>query len=66
MLHGNLKEVEESVITKSTGKQEEEHIPSQDAALVSHLVTGKKIFKEEANYENQEGQSQDGQFCVKY
>ncbi len=61
-------EVEESVIAKSTGEQEEEDIAPQDAALFHHLETGKKISKEEANYRNQEGIiSQDGshQSCIK-
>ena len=61
-------EVEESVIAKSTGEQEEEDIAPQDAALFRHLETGKKISKEEANYRKQEGIIlQDGshQSCVK-
>ena len=57
--------VEESVIAKSTGEQEEEDIAPQDAALFRHLESGKKISKEEANYRKQEGISQDGQSCVK-
>jgi hypothetical protein len=65
LLHDSLEEVEESVIAKSTGEQEEEDIAPQDAALFSHLETGKKITKEEANYRKQEGLSQDGQSCVK-
>ena len=60
-----MEEVEESVIAKSTGEQEEEDVAPQDAALFRHLATGKKISKEEANYKKQEGLSQDGQFCVK-
>jgi hypothetical protein len=36
-----------------------------DALLFRHLATGKRISKEEANYEKQEGLSQDGQSCVK-
>ena len=60
-------EVEESVIAKSTGEQEEEDTAPQDAALFHHLETGKKISKEEANYRKQEEElSQDGQqSCVK-
>jgi len=57
--------VEESVIAKSTGEQEDEDIAPQDAALFRHLESGKKISKEEANYRKQEGISQDGQSCVK-
>jgi hypothetical protein len=61
-----LEEVEESVIAKSTGEQEEEDIAPQDAALFHHLETGKKITKEKANYRRQEGISPDGQqSCVK-
>jgi hypothetical protein len=59
-------EVEESVIAKSTGEQEEEDIAPQDAALFHHLETGKKITKEKANYRRQERISPDGQqSCVK-
>jgi hypothetical protein len=66
MLQDNLEEVEESVIAKSTGEQEEEDIAPQDAALFSHLATGKRISKEEANYRRQEGISQQSQqSCVK-
>jgi hypothetical protein len=58
--------VEESVIAKSTGEQEEEDIAPQDAALFRHLESGKKISKEEANYRKQKGISQDNQqTCVK-
>ena len=60
-----MEEVEESVIAKSTGEQEEEDVAPQDAALFRHLATGKKISKEEANYKKQEGLLQDGQSCVK-
>ncbi len=58
-------EVEESVIAKSIGEQEEEDIAPQDGALFRHLQTGKKISKEEANYRKQEGISRDGPSCVK-
>ena len=60
-----MDEVEESVIAKSTGEQEEEDIAPQDAALFHHLATGKKISKEEADYKKREEISQDGQSCVK-
>ena len=59
-----MDEVEESVIAKSTGEQEEEDIAPQDAALFHHLATGKKISKEEADYKRREI-SQDSQSCVK-
>jgi hypothetical protein len=60
-------EIEESVIAKSTGEQEEEDIAHQDAALFRHLKTGNKISKEEANYRKQEGiiSQDDHQSCVK-
>jgi hypothetical protein len=46
--------VEDSVVAKSTGEQEEKVIAPQDAALFRHLESGKKISKEEANYRKQE------------
>jgi hypothetical protein len=48
-----MEKVEESVIAKSTGEQEEEDISPQDAALFRHLTTGTKKSKEEANYRKQ-------------
>ena len=60
-----VEEVEESVIAKSTGEQEEEDIAPQDAALFHHLATGKKISKEDADYKRREEISQDSQSCVK-
>src|ERR671921_1214243 len=60
-----MEEIEDSVIAKSTGEQEEEDIAPQDAALFRPLVTGKKISKEESNYRKQEGLSQDSQSCIK-
>jgi hypothetical protein len=60
-----MDEVEESVIAKSTGEQEEEDIAPQDATLFHHLATGKKISKEDADYKKREEISQDGQSCVK-
>lgn len=65
MLHDGLEEIEESVIAKSTGEEEEEDIAPHDAALFSHLATGKIISKEAANYRKQERLSQDSQSCVK-
>ena len=47
-LHNSLEKVEESVIAKSTGEQEEEDVAPQDAAFFHYLATGKKISKEEA------------------
>jgi hypothetical protein len=60
-----LEKVEESVIAKSTGDQEEEDVAPQDAELFRRLVTGKKISKQEANYRMQEKLSQEDQSCVK-
>jgi hypothetical protein len=61
-----MDEVEESVIAKSTGEQEEEDIANQDVALYLRLVTGKKLSKEEANYRKQEKSSSQGdQSCIK-
>jgi hypothetical protein len=40
--------VEESVIAKSTGGQDEEDYAPQDAALFHRLVTDKKLTKEDA------------------
>ena len=52
-----MDEVEESVIAKSTGEQEEKDIATQDAAFFRRLVTGKKLSKEEANYRKMEKSS---------
>ena len=61
-----MDKVEESVIAKSTGEQEEADIASQDAALFRRLVTGKKLSKEEANYRKYEKSSLQGdQSCIK-
>lgn len=59
--------MEESVIAKSTGKQEEENMEPQDAALFRYLRTRKKLSKEEANYREDDIKTKDGsgQACVK-
>ena len=58
--------MEESVIAKSTGEQEEKDMEPQDAALFRHLRSGKKISKSEANYREQTDNSEkNGQACVK-
>ena len=67
--------MEESVIAKSTGEQEEEDAEPQDVALFRYLRTRKKIPKEEASYRErrQQQQQQDntksandsGQACLK-
>jgi hypothetical protein len=53
--------MEESVIAKSTGEQEEEDMEPQDAALFRYLRTRKKISKEEANYREQKQHQQQQQ-----
>ena len=66
--------MEESVIAKSTGEQEEEDMEPQDAALFRYLRTRKKLSKEDANYREQQQQQQNdmtsknnggSQACVK-
>ena len=47
-------DVEESVVAKSTGQQEEKDIASQDAALYHVLSSKKKIAKNEAGYREQQ------------
>jgi hypothetical protein len=46
--------IEESVIAKSTGEQEEEDIAVKDAALYNVLNPKKKMTKQEAAYREQE------------
>ncbi|HEY7572981.1 MAG TPA: hypothetical protein VH796_16600 [Nitrososphaeraceae archaeon] len=50
--HNNI---EESVIAKSTGNQEEEDIAVKDAALYSVLNSKKKMTKQDAGYREQDG-----------
>jgi hypothetical protein len=57
--------MEESVIAKSTGEQEEKDMETQDAALFRHLNSGKKISKIEANYREQTDNNENGQACMK-
>ena len=57
--------MEESVIAKSTGEQEEKDMEPQDAALFRHLNSGKKISKSEANYREQTDNNENGQACMK-
>jgi len=57
--------MEESVIAKSTGEQEEKDMEPQDAALFRHLNSGKKISKIEANYREQTDNNENGQACMK-
>jgi hypothetical protein len=49
--HNNI---EESVIAKSTGNQEEEDIAVKDAALYSVLNSKKKMTKQDAGYREQD------------
>ena len=51
-VHSN--NIEESVIAKSTGEQEEEDIAVKDAALYNVLNSKKKMTKQEAGYREQE------------
>ena len=46
--------IEESVITKSTGQQEEDNMAVKDAALYKVLNSKKKITKQEAGYREQD------------
>jgi hypothetical protein len=46
--------IEESVIAKSTGQQEEDDIAVKDAALYKVLNSKKKMTKREAGYREQE------------
>lgn len=61
--------VEESVIAKSTGEQEEEDIAVKDAALYNALDSKKKMTKQEAGYREQDMRKTDdnnyNQACVK-
>jgi len=49
--HNNI---EESVIAKSTGNQEEEDIAVKDAALYNVLNSKKKMTKQDAGYREQD------------
>lgn len=63
-----MEKVEESVIAKSTGEQEEKDVAPQDAAFFRRLVTGKKLSREEANYKRHgrhDRFSQEDQSCIK-
>src|SRR5919205_4484468 len=50
-VHNNI---EESVIAKSTGEQEEDDIVVKDAALYNALDSKKKMTKQEAGYREQD------------
>jgi hypothetical protein len=53
----NTNEVEESAIAKSTGKQDENDMATEDAALFGVLSSKRKISKSEADYREQESSS---------
>jgi len=55
--------IEESVVAKSTGEQEEKDMAPQDATLYRVLTLKKKITKAEAGY--QERENKDDKACVK-
>ncbi len=57
--------MDDSVIAKSTGEQEEKDIEPQDAALFRHLSSGEKISKKEANYIEQTENNENGYACKK-
>ena len=63
--HLPVDNVEESVIAKSTGRQDEEDFAPQDEALSRRLVSGKKMTKEEASYRIRDEIPPDGQSCDK-
>jgi hypothetical protein len=50
----NHNHIEDSVIAKSTGQQEEDDIAIKDAALYNVLSSKKKITKHEAGYKEQD------------
>jgi len=50
----NNNSIEESVIAKSTGEQEEDDIAVEDAALYNVLNSKKKMTKHEAGYKEQQ------------
>jgi hypothetical protein len=52
--HDGHDNIEESVIAKSTGEQEEEDIAVKDAALYNVLDSKKKMTKQEAGYRQQD------------
>ena len=52
--HEGHNNIEESVIAKSTGEQEEEDIAVKDAALYNVLNSKKKMTKQEAGYWEQD------------
>ena len=66
--HDDDNNIEESVIAKSTGEQEEEDI-AEDAALYNVLNSKKKMTKQKAGYNEQDGRKtnhdNNNQACIK-
>jgi RNA polymerase subunit RPABC4/transcription elongation factor Spt4 len=66
-----MDDVEESVVAKSTGQQEEKDIVLKDAALYNVLSSKKKMTKDESGYkeqeksEEQETNNYNNQACIK-
>ncbi|MFL6317658.1 MAG: hypothetical protein ACJ73C_13120 [Nitrososphaeraceae archaeon] len=52
--HNNNNNIEESVIAKSTGQQEEKDVAVKDTALYNVSNSKKKMTKSEAGYREQE------------
>jgi hypothetical protein len=67
--HNGDNNIEESVIAKSTGQQEEKDIALKDAALYSVLKSKKKMTKQEAGYKEQDERKNNNnnynQACIK-
>ena len=62
MIYTNMDDVEESVVAKSTGQQEEKDIALKDAALYNVLSSKKKMTKDEAGYkEKEQGNKEEGE-----
>jgi hypothetical protein len=60
-----MDDVEESVVAKSTGQQEEKDIVLKDAALYNVLSSKKKMTKDESGYKEQETNNYNYQACIK-
>ena len=60
----NTNEVEESVVAKSTGKQDEKDMATKDALLFGVLSSKRKVSKGEADYREQESSSPETSKCT--
>jgi hypothetical protein len=60
----NTNEVEESVVAKSTGKQDEKDMATKDALLSGVLSSKRKLSKSEADYREQESSSPETTKCT--